>query len=185
MADVQLRGMEEKDIERVRAWRNSPEIGRFMYTSEQISAEQQKQWFARVSRDPSCVYWIIEVDGRPVGVASVTNISKTLESCDWAFYLGDTEIRGGGIGSKVEFQVIDHVFSVLKLRKLRCEVLVTNPKVIQLHERFGFRREAYYRQHVRKDGEAIDVVGLGLLTHEWDALRPGHYQRIFETKEKN
>jgi UDP-4-amino-4,6-dideoxy-N-acetyl-beta-L-altrosamine N-acetyltransferase len=155
----------------VRGWRNSPEVSAYMYNSFEISPEEQLKWYQKIKNDNSSRYWIIEVSGRPIGVASLSGISKLFNSCYWAFYLGDTEIRGGGIGSKVEYQVLNYVFEDLGLNKLRCEVFSFNEKVIQLHEKFGFRREAYYRQHIFKDGSFRDVVGLALLKSEWIMIK--------------
>lgn len=65
----------------------------------------------------------------------------------------------------------------MNLNKLRCEVFVHNDKVINMHEKFGFRREAYYREHCIKGNEKLDVVGLAILKKEWQQLKP-----IFKTK---
>lgn len=169
--DVKLVDLTESHLEMVRNWRNLPEVSAYMYTSEPISQAQQKAWFANVKNDAGSKYWIIEVDEKPIGLASLTGISKVFNSCSWAFYLGDSSIRGGGIGSKVEFLVLSYVFETLQLNKLRCEVFTFNEKVIQMHEKFGFRREAYFRQHVFKDGAYKDVVGLALLKQEWEVLK--------------
>jgi RimJ/RimL family protein N-acetyltransferase len=77
------------------------------------------------------------------------------------------------VGAAVEFAMIDHVFRDLGLHKLWCEVLVENEAVWKLHESFGFRREARYRDHVWKAGRFHDVVGLGLLAEDWARSR-GH-----------
>ncbi|ADB40250.1 UDP-4-amino-4,6-dideoxy-N-acetyl-beta-L-altrosamine N-acetyltransferase [Spirosoma linguale] len=169
--DITLTPLTETDIELVRTWRNSPEVAQYMYTSEPITAEQQQAWFSRIQQDSSSRYWLIEYNDKKIGLASLTGISQTLSSCYWAFYLGDTSIRGGGLGAKIEFNVLEYVFNGLKLNKLRCEVMTFNDKVISMHEKFGFRREAYYRQHVKKDGAWQDVVGLALLKQEWEAYR--------------
>ncbi|GAB4056245.1 UDP-4-amino-4,6-dideoxy-N-acetyl-beta-L-altrosamine N-acetyltransferase [Spirosoma litoris] len=169
--DITLTLLTENDIELVRIWRNSPEVAQYMYTSELITSEQQIAWFTRVQNDPTSRYWLIEYNGKKIGLASLTGISQTLSSCYWAFYLGDTSIRGGGLGAKIEFNVLEYVFKELRLNKLRCEVMTFNDKVISMHEKFGFRREAYYRQHVKKDGIWQDVVGLALLKQEWEAYR--------------
>lgn len=178
---VALIDLTQDDIELVRAWRNSPEVAQYMYTDAQITAEQQQNWFERVGQDSRSKYWLIEGDGKKIGLASLTDINPTLSSCYWAFYLGNTSVRGGGIGAKVEFAVLDYVFNELKLNKLRCEVFTTNAKVIGMHEKFGFRREAYYRQHVKKNGEWLDVVGLALLQSEWQGLREPMKATIFRS----
>jgi len=177
--DITLTTLTENDLELVRTWRNSPEVAQYMYTSEPITAAQQAAWFTRVQNDPTSRYWMIEYNEKKIGLASLTGISQTLSSCYWAFYLGDTSIRGGGLGAKIEFNVLEYVFKELKLNKLRCEVMTFNDKVISMHEKFGFRREAYYRQHVKKDGIWQDVVGLALLKQEWETYRTIMQSKIY------
>ena len=58
-------------------------------------------------------------------------------------------------------------------------MLTSNEKVIQMHEKFGFRREAYYREHVKKKDDYYDVVGLAMLKRDWNALKDYHYNRIY------
>lgn len=171
-----LRPLAPDDLELVRAWRNSPAVAQYMYTADPISAEQQQAWYARISQDATVQYWLIYHQDRPVGVANLYAISERNRSAYWAFYLGEENLHGSGIGAKVELAVLEYVFEELKLNKLSCEVFVTNEKVVAMHEKFGFRREAYFRQHIYKDKQFVDVVGLAMLRREWqqvrDALRP-------------
>ncbi|WP_435356285.1 UDP-4-amino-4,6-dideoxy-N-acetyl-beta-L-altrosamine N-acetyltransferase [Emticicia sp. SJ17W-69] len=179
--DIVLTPLTKNDIELVRVWRNSPEVAQYMYTEDEITIEQQEAWFDKVKNDDSCRYWIIEYDNKKIGLASITGISKVLKSCYWAFYLGTDVPRGGGIGSKIEFNILEYVFNELKLNKLRCEVMIFNDKVISMHEKFGFRREAYYRQHVKKNGKWIDTVGLAILSEEWNKQKEFMQKLIYRT----
>lgn len=178
MSNVNLREVEKKDIEQIRIWRNSKEVSQYMYTDNTISKQDQESWFNKISTEKSSIYWIIEYDEKPVGLASINNIDLNLSSCYWAFYLGDTSIRGAGIGAKVEFKVIEYVFEVLNLNKLRCEVFVHNDKVIRMHEKFGFRREAYYREHCIKNNVKLDAVGLALLKNDWSILKQFYIEKL-------
>lgn len=180
--DIELIPMEEKHLELVRNWRNSEEVSRYMYTSNYITPEDQENWYKKISRSSSCRYWLIQYDGKLLGVVSITEISSVFDSCFWAFYLGDSSVRGAGIGAKVEYRILSYVFDELKLNKLRCEVITFNEKVVAMHEKFGFRREAYYRQQVKKDGAYYDVVGLAMLKSEWAQLKEYHYNRIYNRK---
>lgn len=180
MADIKLTQLQAEDLELVRGWRNSEEVSKYMYTSNPISEQDQINWFEKVKNDTTSIYWIIEYENKKLGLASVTNISKLYDSCTWAFYLGDSSIRGAGIGSKVEYNVLQYVFETLKLNKLNCTVFPTNDNVIKMHEGFGFRREAYFRQHVLKDGKHIDVVGLGLLKSEWALIQNFMLNKIYK-----
>ena len=171
MTDVKLRAIDRNDLELIREWRSSPEVNKFMYTEVTSTKEQQQRWFDNIKKDDTSKYWMIEYYKIPIGVANLININSIHDSCDWAFYLGDTSIRGKGIGSKIEFQVIEYVFEILGLNKLKCEVIEFNDKVIKMHEKFGFRREAFYRDHVRKGKTYYDVVGLGLLKRDWIKIK--------------
>ena len=121
---------------------------------------------------------IVEADGAPVGLANLYDIEPANRKAAWAYYLAEPSTRGQGIGAVVEYQVIEHVFGVLGLAKLWCEVLGGNEAVWKLHESFGFRREALFRQLVVKAGQAMDVVGLGLLAEDWAAVRPTSLARL-------
>jgi len=178
--NISLTPLSEDDLELVRNWRNSPEVSDYMYSDARISAEQQLNWFNGVKQSTTAKYWIIVYDGKKIGLVSVTDINTTLKSCFWAFYLGDTSVRGAGIGGKVEYTILKYVFEELKLNKLRCEVIVFNDNVIKMHEKFGFRREAYYREHCFKNGKFQDVVGLAMLKSEWDILKETIYERVYK-----
>ncbi len=177
--DIKLVQVEEKDIETIRQWRNSTEVSSYMYNDSKITKEDQAKWFNKISNDLSSQYWIITYKNKKLGLASLTNIDKTLSSCYWAFYLGDTSVRGAGIGAKVEYSVLKYVFENLKLHKLRCEVFIFNDKVIKMHEKFGFRREAYYREHCYKNGSHIDVVGLAMLNSEWNTVKEKIHAKVY------
>ena len=179
MKDIFLNELAVRDIELVRNWRNSDEVAPYMYNEDHITEEQQASWFHKISLETNSKYWIIEYEGKKLGLASITGIDKTLSSCYWAFYLGDLSVRGAGIGAKVEYNVIDYVFSELKLNKLRCEVFVSNDKVIKMHEKFGFRREAYYREHCVKNNQKLDVIGLALLESDWQIYKDVMKKKIY------
>lgn len=176
--DIELSQLTIADIELVRTWRNSEEVASFMYNEQEISPEDQVKWFKNIDWNRSR-YWIIKYNGKKLGLASINNIDTTLQSCYWAFYLGDTSVRGAGIGAKVEFNILEYVFNDLNLNKLRCEVFVTNDKVIKMHEKFGFRREAYYREHCIKGDKKLDVVGLAILKSEWATIKEPQSKRIY------
>jgi len=175
---VTLRDIAAADRDRVLAWRNMPEVARWMYSDHVISPEDHARWFAVATGDLSRRYWIVELDGAPVGLANLYDIVTAHRRAAWAYYLAEPAVRGRGVGAYVEFWMIEHAFSVLGLDKLWCEVLADNEVVWRLHESFGFRREALFRRHVWKTGAPADVVGLGLLAADWAQTRPSCVQRL-------
>lgn len=65
MSDIVLRNLVLSDIELVRHWRNSPEVSQYMYSDEQITTEQQKNWFNKIEHEDSSQYWMIVHDEKP------------------------------------------------------------------------------------------------------------------------
>jgi UDP-4-amino-4,6-dideoxy-N-acetyl-beta-L-altrosamine N-acetyltransferase len=177
--DIQLIELTEDKLDIVRNWRNSKDVAQYMYTEDYISEEQQLNWFKRIVNDPSQKYWIINYNGKDLGLASLYSLKPQFKTCYWAFYLGDTSVRGAGIGAKVEYSVLQYVFETLRLNKLLCEVFVTNDAVIKMHEKFGFRREGYFRQHIYKNNEFLDVVSLAMLKAEWDVVKTALKEKIY------
>ncbi|HYD44872.1 MAG TPA: UDP-4-amino-4,6-dideoxy-N-acetyl-beta-L-altrosamine N-acetyltransferase [Phenylobacterium sp.] len=175
---VELRDLRDNDRERILNWRNSPDVRAFMYTDHLISPEEHARWFEGAGRDPRRRYWIIEANGSPVGLANLADIDLGAGRCAWAYYLADPSVRGMGLGSYVEYWMLQEVFERQGLRKLWCEVLVTNEPVWRLHQTFGFVEEARFRQHVIKEGAPVDVLGLGILAEEWRARRPAMTERL-------
>jgi UDP-4-amino-4,6-dideoxy-N-acetyl-beta-L-altrosamine N-acetyltransferase len=177
--NIKLVDIKEEDLEQIRNWRNSKEVSRYMYTSEEITTEQQKNWFLKIQSDTSQKYWIIEYNGEKLGLVSLYNIKHNFKHCSWAFYLGNTQVRGAGIGSKVEYTILDYVFETMQLNKLMCEVFSFNEKVIQMHKKFGFQQEGYFKEHILKDGVYHDVVALAILKSEWTKLKDQLNESIY------
>lgn len=175
---LRLRLLAPEDSARVLAWRNSPQVSAYMYSDHLISQDEHDRWFAGALVAQDRRYWIIETDGAPVGLANLARIEPAARRCEWAYYLGEASTRGQGLGSRIEYVVLRYVFETRKLNKLWCEVLLENEQVWKLHESFGFTREALYRDHVLKDGRLQDVVGLGMLSADWENARPGIEARL-------
>jgi UDP-4-amino-4,6-dideoxy-N-acetyl-beta-L-altrosamine N-acetyltransferase len=177
---IRLRPVGTQDSARLLDWRNRPEVSAYMYTDHVIAPEEHARWFSGAMAAKDRCYWIIEMDGAPVGLANLAGIDGANRRCEWAYYLAEPSVRGRGVGAAVEFMVIDYVFNRQGLHKLWCEVLIDNEAVWRLHESFGFQREALYRDHVWKAGRFQDVVGLGLLAAGWAEVREACAARLAE-----
>jgi UDP-4-amino-4,6-dideoxy-N-acetyl-beta-L-altrosamine N-acetyltransferase len=175
---LSLRRIVPTDSARLLAWRNSPDVAAYMYSDHTISQSEHDRWFAGALGAADRRYWIIESDGLPVGLANLARIDVAAKRCEWAYYLGEVAARGQGLGSRIEYIVLRHVFETMGFNKLWCEVLVGNEAVWKLHESFGFIREALFRDHVFKAGQFEDVVGLGMLASDWTVARPAIEARL-------
>jgi len=166
---ISLRDIRPEDKDKIRQWRNKPEIAKFMYTDHTISEEEHEKWFSRIMSDPTCRYWIIVCDDRDVGVVNIYNLDPRNKRCYWAFYVAEEGLRGRGVGSFVEYSTLLYVFEQLQFKKLCCEVLDFNTSVVEMHQKFGFQVEGKFRSHIWKGGQFANIYCLGILREEWEA----------------
>jgi UDP-4-amino-4,6-dideoxy-N-acetyl-beta-L-altrosamine N-acetyltransferase len=155
----------------VRTLRNQPDVRKFMYTSHEISEQEHANWLASLQGNPRQQVFVVIKDEQAVGVVSLNAINVLHKSADWAFYL-DAGLQGKGLGSVVEFWMLDYAFGVAGLEKLNCEVLAMNAAVVKMHQKFGFEIEGVRRQNILREGARIDVVLLGITKEEWQNKRP-------------
>ncbi|HEX8971211.1 UDP-4-amino-4,6-dideoxy-N-acetyl-beta-L-altrosamine N-acetyltransferase [Oryzihumus sp.] len=148
-------------------WRNDPDVARYMYTTDPIPREVHDAWFTKLLTAEDRRGWAVVMDGKPVGAAFLSEIDPDNGRASWAFYLADPSTRGRGVGSAVEYLVLEHVFSELKLHKLCCEVLSFNQAVVAMHQKFGFEQEGLLREHWLRDGERVDVHVLAMFAPTW------------------
>jgi UDP-4-amino-4,6-dideoxy-N-acetyl-beta-L-altrosamine N-acetyltransferase len=165
---VYLRAVRPEDLETIMQWRISPQVTDFMYTDFAPDIEQQKLWYAAICRDRTRLDWVVQIDGTDVGLLSIVRLDSVNRRAEWAYYLGSSELRGKGVGRALELNVLRYVFEELALNKLCCEVLASNVKVVQLHEKFGSKIEGHRRAHVWKRGAFHDIVEMGILREDWE-----------------
>jgi len=170
MEFVSLVDASESIQSRIRELRNQENVRKFMYTDHEISTEEHANWIASLRGNKRQQVFAVVRDGIAAGLVSLSAINEQQKHAEWAFYI-DEAMQGAGIGSIIEFKLLDYAFNEAGLEKLNCEVLATNQPVIRLHEKFGFVREGVRRKNVVKNGERIDVVLLGILKDEWIVAR--------------
>ena len=175
---VDLRPVTADDRDQILAWRNSPDARDSRDTDDPISPAAHEAWFEALSGSDAQRGWIIELDGAPVGLANLYDIDRRNARSAWTCFLADPDVRRAGLGSYVEYWMLEYVFEGLKLAKLWCEVLASNEPVWKLHETFGFVTETRFRGHVIKARKRVDVLGLGLLAADWAARCPAMAERL-------
>jgi UDP-4-amino-4,6-dideoxy-N-acetyl-beta-L-altrosamine N-acetyltransferase len=169
--DVRLRRLRAGDSAMVRSWRNSPRVADDLITNHTISAEEHEAWLRRVLDSDDCRYWIICVDDRPVGLASVVDIDRMEKRCRWGFYNAEVDLRGRGIVTAALTSVLDHIFGELGLDVVAAEVLASNAASLAVHHRLGFEIVERVPGAVHRDGRDVDLVLLKLTAREWHAGR--------------
>jgi UDP-4-amino-4,6-dideoxy-N-acetyl-beta-L-altrosamine N-acetyltransferase len=168
--NLQIRSMAEKDLTMVLAWRNHPEVSRFMFTQHEISLTEHTQWFMRVVQDNTRRLLIVQEQGSPIGYVQFSNVERG-GVADWGFYTCPD--APNGTGRKLGSLVLDHAFGQLELHKVCGQAIDTNQASIRFHERLGFKREGVLRDQKRMNDQYQTLICFGLLADEWQAHTQG------------
>ncbi len=172
-----LRPMADHDLAMVLDWRNAPGVRANMYTTHLISPQEHAAWWARTRDDPSKRYFVFEGQAGPLGVVGFTRLGEIAGQAEWAFYASPEAPRG--TGSAMEVLALEYAFGPLALGALRCEVLASNPRVVEMHARFGFETVERVMRTLEDSREVI-IYRLALDREVWAGLRDAALARIMQ-----
>ena len=159
----------------IREIRNQPGIRAAMYTDHEIDLNEHLEWIKMVSMNPKfLVFATLNKLQVPIGLWQFTELDALHKKSNFGWFFD--EVERGGLGTAIEYRMIEYAFNSLKLEKLNCEVLESMTYVVNLHEKFGFVKEGFKRQNIEKNGERVGVVMLGLTKSDWLSNK----QEIFE-----
>ncbi len=162
---IEWRKLKEEHLEVVRQWRMREDITAGMYTDPVISPNDQKEWYAQVSCDPTQKYWVTVRCGKPIGLVSLTKISQMNKSCVTGGYIAEDRDFAAVIAN--EYGLLKVAFDVLGMNRVQAEVLSNNMRVVKMHEMEGYTTEGICRQAVCKYGQYYDVYVQSMLRNEW------------------
>ena len=172
------RGITEGDLGLIMEWRMDPDITRWMNTDPVLTIEGQREWLGRVSADETARYWLLEVDGKPAGVVSLSNIDMASRSAEWGYYIGDKAARSLQLAVSVELSLYAHCFEELGLRVLANDVLAGNAATVKLHEMCGSRVVEVREGAIEKNGILHDQVHMEVTSGDWEKIKGRKYERI-------
>ena len=152
----------------VLAWRNHPDVRRFMFTQHEISLHEHSQWFSQVIQDNTRRLLIVEELCKPIGCVQFSNVEPG-GIADWGFYARPDSAKG--TGRKLGNASLDYAFGALQLHKVCGQAIASNQASINFHERLGFKREAELLDQKRINDRYHTLICFGLLSHEWQAHR--------------
>lgn len=137
---VRLRLIQQKDMERLRRWRNENRFA--FFDSSRISPEKQKRWFESYQKKKNDLMFIIEtLGGRPIGTVALYKIDLPNKRAEFGrMIIGAVKSRGKGFGWDAAESLIRFAFSTLNLQQLKIEVKKNNQPAIRLYEKIGFRK---------------------------------------------
>lgn len=136
---IDLRPLEEKDVEMIRDWRNRYKD--HFFDAGEISKEQQRQWYDRyrdsVGKDNM---FIVQLkDGTPIGTIALYNVDVVNRIAELGRVLLLEEFRGHGHSEAAVKMVLELAFGKMKLWKVKVAVHLDNIDAIAVYARAKFK----------------------------------------------
>jgi RimJ/RimL family protein N-acetyltransferase len=135
-----------------------------MLTQHEISLDEHAAWFERMTRDATAALLVVEEEGMACGLVHFSRAQPD-GSREWSFYKAPDAPRGSGL--RVAAAALAHAFEVLRISKVRGQVLDYNKASLRLHEKLGFSSEGILAGQAEMKGQRHDLICFGLSRDAW------------------
>lgn len=134
-----FRRIQKQDIEKLRKWRNSDAIRNKMIYREHITSEMQKKWFQTIEKSYHHSYYIINVEGKDIGLFNQKNFRVPGKITESGIFLVDDQYKTSYIPVIASLTLIKISFFVFGETESFVSVLKNNHKAFQYNLSLGYQ----------------------------------------------
>lgn len=149
----------ENDLKLIKKWLKD-EYGKYflhsLITSATITIED-------LLTNPKSKFGIVTFESKPIGLMAFLNLDTKQKKAELRKMIGESDMRGKGLGKEAAKLWINYGRNKLKLRKIYLYTIDTNIRNVRLNEELGFKVEGILRNEVVTSKKIFDVLRMGLL----------------------
>jgi RimJ/RimL family protein N-acetyltransferase len=164
---INLRTIEEDDIEFLRDGVNHPDVRVYMGKRRPQNLENEEEFFEEQVCGEETVHLMISKDDEKLGIISLMpqgdDAEKLAEIGIWIH----PEHHGNGYGTEASQLITDYAFNQLNYHKIYARAYQGNKASQSVWEKLGFDKEGVFKDHTFTQGEYKDVVYYGVVEGEW------------------
>lgn len=179
---VYLNRIRREDCAIITRWSEDIEYQRLLRRAEVFpgTTEEFERWLMSENPEPDTYQAAIRtIEGdQLIGMCEINRVFRQARHCMFWIGIGEAQFRGGGYGSDAIRVLLRFAFLEMNLNRVGLEVMSYNTRAIATYERLGFVHEGRQRETVILDGVYYDILLMGILRREWEAL---HWQRSGQT----
>ncbi|MBZ9740970.1 MULTISPECIES: GNAT family N-acetyltransferase [unclassified Mesorhizobium] len=146
---IVLRLVEERDLKTILDWRNRDDARVWFKTSERLAFDQHLAWYNNHLKKDDDLFFLVEVDGHPVGQCGIYDIDHGAGSAEIGRFLVAPEMAGKGYITRSCSELVRFATDILKLPYVFLEVMEHNTKAIGVYIRCGFIEESRSNGFIR------------------------------------
>ena len=163
---VELRTVEEEDIDFLTKNINDEKVRIFQGNSKPKNLEQQKEFFENVISNDESVSLLICQDGVSRGIISLFP-KEDRETAEIGLWI-DPEHHGEGLGTEASKMMTQYGLQQLRYHKIFARADDRNEASKRVWEKIGFEQEGLFSEHKFVDGEYRDVAYFGITSDEFN-----------------
>ena len=170
---VRLRAREVTDLERAYTWINDREVTRHLMARYPMSRADEQRWLDRASTNSFTAgvgLGIEAKDGSHIGNIDLTSLRPEDRKAALGVMIGEKEYWSNGYGTDAIVTLLRFAFGEMNLYRVWLTVNEDNERAIACYRKCGFQEEVRQREGIFKHGRYWDVLVMGVLDREFDAL---------------
>jgi RimJ/RimL family protein N-acetyltransferase len=170
---VNIRALESTDLERAYTWINDREVIRYLAARYPMSRTDEQRWLDQgPTNSMGGVRLAIETkDGVHIGTLDLHRVSSEDRSASLGIMIGDKAYWSNGYGTDAMQTLLRFTFGEMNLNRVSLHVFEFNERAIACYRKCGFREEARLRENYYGEGRYWDVLVMGILRDEFEALQ--------------
>jgi RimJ/RimL family protein N-acetyltransferase len=174
---VQLRPLDPSDLEACLRWVNDPEVTRTLAARYPYSRLREQEWLEATARsDPGTgqlTFAIETLEGRHIGSCGIHRVEWENRVCEIGIMIGEKDCWNRGYGTDAVRTLVRFAFREMNLHRVELNVFDFNPRAQACYRKCGFVEEGRKRQAFYRDGAYHDIIIMGVLREEFEALEAG------------
>jgi RimJ/RimL family protein N-acetyltransferase len=163
---VSLAPLDSSLTSAIAGWLRDPLVRESFVPAFPTSQKELEEYF----RNPTRQYFGIFHEDEPTGIIGAENIDRETSKLEMRKLVGNTAMRGKGIGKQATFVFLYYVFEILKFQKVYLHSTDINIRNLNLNNKFGFELEGVFFDDAVVQGKKVDLVRMGLRVSVWREL---------------
>jgi len=156
--DIKLRPLKLTDADYMKEFVEDENISNnLLFTRYPFSTENMISFIKTSWEDKRNIHYAIANENDEyIGTISLKNISYIDKNAEYAIVIRK-KYWGQKIALKATDKLLFYGFNILNLEKIYLNVLSHNGRAIKFYEKYGFKKEGIFKNHIYHFGKYVDV----------------------------
>ena len=163
---VELRTVEEEDLDFLQETINDPRVRRHLGSRDPINGKQEREWYEERASSDDHVSLLICRDGESMGTVGLHPKDPIGVTVELGIFLAEA-FWGEGYGTEAARLLTDHAFRERRAHRVVARVFEGNEGSKRIWEKLGFRHEGVHAESEFVDGDYVDVHFYAALEDDW------------------